>query len=354
MSTNQQPINTNNKNNKEEEVDLSSLFVIIGKGFSNFFNFIVTVFRGFFHVLISILIFVKINSVKISIAAIIGLVPGIYFQIKNEKTYVSSLLVQPNFKSASQLYNNVNYYNDLVEQKDTLGLENIFKLDKETAASLKEFKIQPIQNENDIINAYNAFIIDTDTATVSRYGFDQFKESFRFLDYKVHEIRVVSEKNDVFQKLDETILSSVSKNKYFNRVKELSNENINRTDSLLRQNLNQVDAMRKVYMEVMLAEANKQQSAGTNIDLGSGKRATKELDLFKTNRQLNAELTDIVSEKYNAYDVINIISNFQPIGSEIKGFAESPVLHFPILGALLMVFVLVFLNVNNYISNYKK
>lgn len=351
MSTSQQPIN-NNKDNKEEEIDLGSLFVIIGKGFSNLFNFIGNIFKGLFHILISILIFLKINSIKISVAAIIGLVPGIYFQVKKEKTYTSSLLVEPNFKSASQLYNNVNYYNDLVEQKDTLGLENTFKLDKETAASLREFTIQPVKNENDIINAYNAFIIDT--ATVSRYGFDQFKKSFRMLDYRIHEIRVVSEKNDVFEKLDEIILSSVFKNKYFNRVKELSNENINRTDSLLRQNLSQVDAMRKVYMEVMLAEANKQQSNGTNIDLGSGNRATKELDLFETNRQLNAELTDIVSEKYNTYDVINIISNFQPIGSEITGIVKSTAFKYPILGALLMVFVLFFLNVNKYISNYKK
>jgi hypothetical protein len=349
MSANQQPTNTNNN---KEEVDLGSLFVIIGKGFSNFFNFIGNIFKSFFHVLISILIFLKINSVKISIAAIIGLVPGIYFEIKKEKTYASNLLVQPNFKSASQLYNNVNYYNDLVKQNDILGLEDTFKLDKETAASLKEFTIKPVKNENDIIQAYNAFIIDT--ATVSRYGFDEFKKSFRMLDYKIHEIRVVSEKNDVFEKLDEAILSSVFKNKYFNRVKELSNENINRTDSLLRQNLSQVDAMRKVYMEVMLAEANKQQSDGTNIDLGGGKRATKELDLFETNRQLNAELTDIVSEKYNTYDVINIISNFQPIGYELKGVAKNYVFILGILGAGLMITFLLLVKLNGFLENYKK
>jgi hypothetical protein len=279
-------------------------------------------------------------------------VPGIYFEIKKEKTYASNLLVQPNFKSASQLYNNVNYYNDLVKQNDILGLEDTFKLDKETAASLKEFTIKPVKNENDIIQAYNAFIIDT--ATVSRYGFDEFKKSFRMLDYKIHEIRVVSEKNDVFEKLDEAILSSVFKNKYFNRVKELSNENINRTDSLLRQNLSQVDAMRKVYMEVMLAEANKQQSDGTNIDLGGGKRATKELDLFETNRQLNAELTDIVSEKYNTYDVINIISNFQPIGYELKGVAKNYVFILGILGAGLMITFLLLVKLNGFLENYKK
>ena len=32
------------KNNNEEEVDLGSLFVIIGNGFKNFFNFCIIIF----------------------------------------------------------------------------------------------------------------------------------------------------------------------------------------------------------------------------------------------------------------------------------------------------------------------
>ena len=48
------------KNNNEEEVDLGSLFVIIGKGFKNFFNFIGSIFKGIFHrFIIQILIFCK-------------------------------------------------------------------------------------------------------------------------------------------------------------------------------------------------------------------------------------------------------------------------------------------------------
>ena len=46
MSTNQQK--ESSKSNNEEEVDLGSLFVIIGKGFSKFFNFIGGIFKGIF------------------------------------------------------------------------------------------------------------------------------------------------------------------------------------------------------------------------------------------------------------------------------------------------------------------
>ena len=57
-------MSTNQRNN-EEEVDLGSLFLIIGKGFSKLFNFIGNIFKDIFHVVITILIFVKKNIIKI-------------------------------------------------------------------------------------------------------------------------------------------------------------------------------------------------------------------------------------------------------------------------------------------------
>ena len=340
-------------NNNEEEVDLGSLFKIIGKGFQNLFNFIGNIFKGIFHFFISILIFLKDNIVKIGIASFIGFAIGVFIQVKSADKYESQMLVQPNFKSANQLYNNISYYNDLVKQKDTANIQKTFKIDKETAASLKKFTIEPIINENDIINSYNDFILDVDTTTVKSYNFEDFKASFSLLDYKIHKINVVSEKNDVFDKLDEVILSSVIKNKYFNRVKELTNENLNRTDSLLRTNLAQIDSLRVVYTKVMLEEAKKQNS-GTSIDLGGKMRTTKELELFETNREINEELEDIVKDKSEKYEVINVISNFQPIGSEIKGVTRNIAFQLSVLGALAMIFILLLIKVNSYLNNYKK
>ncbi|WP_392348922.1 hypothetical protein [uncultured Polaribacter sp.] len=344
---------TKQSTNSEEEVDLGSLFVIIGKGFSKLFNFIGDIFKGFFHFLIVILIFLKENSLKIGIAAIIGFAVGIFLETKSSDSFSSVLLVEPNYESVSQLYNNINYYNDLVEQKDTLGIQNVFNLDKETAASLKEFSIEPIINENDIINAYNDFVLEVDTATVSSYSFKEFKNSFNDLDYQIHKINVIAEKNDIFNKLDEVIISSVVKNKYFDRVKELTNENLNRTDSLLRQNLGQVDSLRKVYMQVMIEEAKKQ-SNGTSIDLGGEKRSTKELELFETNRKLNSELIDVISSKSSMSEVINVISNFQPKGSEIKGAENNKGVQLAILSSVLVIFILLLLKLNNFLSVYRK
>lgn len=342
-----------NQPNNEEEVDLGSLFVIIGKGFSKFFNFIGNIFRGIFHGIISILIFLKNNIIKIGIAAIIGGGIGTFLEVNKQDLYGSDLSVKPNFESARQLYNNIDYYNDLVIQKDISSLAEVFELDNETAASLKKFTIEPVKTENDIIDSYNDFITSVDTATVKSYAYDDFKLSFSEYDYKVHQISVIAEKNNVFTSLGGVIISSVVKNKYFDRLKHLTNENLNRTDSLLRQNLGQIDSLRRVYMQVMIEEAKKQTN-GTSIDLGGEKKTTKELELFETNRKINSELKNVVLDRSEKYEIINVISNFQPVGYQIKGVTENYVFLLGVFGALIMVLFLLLKQLNGYLNNYKK
>ena len=351
MSTNQQK--ESSKSNNEEEVDLGSLFVIIGKGFSKFFNFIGGIFKGIFHFLISILIFLKENSLKIGIAGFIGIIAGVFMEVKTPKKFGSEMLLKPNFESTRQLYNNVNYYNDLVKQKDTAAIQEIFNLDKNTAASLEKFEIEPIITDRDIINTYDNLILSVDTLTIKSYEYKDFKDSFTNYDYKVHKVTVTAQENDVFEKLGDVIISSVVNNNYFKRLKKLTNESLNRTDSLYRQNLTQVDSLRKVYVEVMVAEAKKQ-TTGTNIDLGGEKSMTKELELFETNRKINADLKKIASEKATSYEVINILSSFQPIGTEIKEVTRNYVFILGLLGAGLMILFLLLAQFNMYLINYKK
>lgn len=337
----------------KEDIELGSLFIIIGKGFSNLFNFIATIFKGIYHLLILLLLFIKRNLVKLVLAAILGGVIGTFFQFKKAPTFGADLQVQPNFKSSRQLYNNVNYYNELVKQKDTVSLASVFGISTETAATLERFQIYPIKNGNDFLTSYDDLILSVDTLTAKSYSFDVFKTTFTDYDYRIHNIHVVATKNDVFSELDEVIISSVVNNKFFNKVKKLTNENLNRTDSLLRQNLTQIDSLRKVYMAVLLEEAKKNQT-GTSIDLGGTKKTTKELELFETSRKINNDLEDISKSKSEKSEVLNVISNFQPIGYEIKGIDNNYGVQIALLGIVLMVLFLFLEQVNNYLNNYKK
>jgi hypothetical protein len=339
------------KKNNEEEVDLGSLFVIIGRGFSKLFNFIGKIFKGVFHFIIEILLFLKKHLVKLTIAALIGGIIGGVLEYKKGDRYASDLILQPNFNSARQLYNNINYYDDLVKQKDTILLAKIFDISLKDAASLKDFEIQPIGTENDILTDYDKLTQSLDTLTVKSYSYLQFKKIFTAYDYKFHKVTVESSKKEVFSNLDNVILSSIVENDFFDKLKTLTNENLNRTDLLLRKNLVQLDSLNKVYMRVMLAEANKE-SNGTNIDLGGEKRTTKELEIFETNRRINNDLKKITEDKSEKTEVINVISNFQPVGYQVKEIPKNS-FRFALFGAGLMMFFLLLKKLNRYLENYR-
>ena len=83
---------SNQQKNNEEEVDLGSLFVIIGKEFRNFFNFIGGIFKGVFHFVISVLIFVKRNMIILAAATFLGIIIG--FILDYNKPIIFDFLFQ--------------------------------------------------------------------------------------------------------------------------------------------------------------------------------------------------------------------------------------------------------------------
>ncbi len=345
-------MSTDQKNN-EEEVDLGSLFVIIGRGFTKFFKFIENILTTAFYFIIEILLFLKKHIVKFAIAALIGGVVGAVLEYKKGDRYASDLILQPNFNSARQLYNNINYYDDLVKQKDTVLLAQIFDISLPDASSLKDFEIQPIKTENDVLSEYDKLILSVDTLTVKSYSYGQFKTMFTDYDYKFHKVTVEANKKEVFSNLDDIIISSIVENDFFNKLKNLTNENLNRTDSLLRKNLVQLDSLNKVYMRVMLDEAKKE-SNGTNIDLGGDKRSTKELELFESTRRINKDLKDITEDKSEKTEVINVISNFQPVGYQVNEIQKNYIFRFALIGVGLVIILLLFKILNGYLENYKR
>lgn len=345
-------MSTNNQQN-DEEVDLGTLFAIIGRGFSNFFNFLGNIFKGLFNVVIQLLLFIKKHLVKFTTAALIGGFIGGFIEFKKEISFGSDMLLQPNFKSARQLYNNINFYDDLVKQKDSTLLAKTFGLTKEQAGSLRKFEITPVITDSDILKRYDELILSVDTLTAKSYSFDEFRRMFTKYDYKVHQVHVESIDKTVFSNLNRVIIESITNNEYFNKLKTLTNENLNRTDSLLRKNLKQIDTLRKVYMSVLLEEAKKENS-GTSINFAADKKEAKELEIFKTNRSINKDLKDISEDISEKSEVINVISNFQPVGYELKGLNNNYI--FILSGSAVLIILIIILldDLNKYLKKYKE
>ena len=106
-------------------------------------------------------------------------------------------------------------------------------------------------------------------------------------------------------------------------------------------------------MQVMIEEA-KNQSNGTNIDLGGQKRTSSEFELFEVSRRLNLDLEEISEDRAEKYEVINVISNFQSVGQEVKGVTKNYGFLLSFFSASIMILFLLLRRLNKYLDNYKK
>ena len=341
------------KNNNEEEVDLGSLFVIIGKGFKNFFNFIGSIFKGIFHFLIITLLFFKEHLLKIFIAGLLGFIFGSYLDYTKGVIYESKMLVKPNFNSTKQLYSNILFYNDLVYQKEYELLMETFQINQEEAESLRGFSIEALMNENDIIISYDQLALSVDTLAINDYDFQSFKKAFTSYDYFIHEIKVTSTQNKIFKKFDEIILSSILENDYFKKVKESENSNLDRSYNLYDKNISQIDTLRKVYEKVLLEDA-KNASSGTNINMSGEINEHVDIELFKINRNLDSYLTKISEKKSEKDKIINVISSFQKVGNVSGGILKSSKFIYFSVGFIAMVFMLLLMKLNTFLDKYNK
>ncbi len=339
---------------REEEIDLGSLFILIGRGFSRFFNFIGFILKKIYFFFIYILLFVKIHFLKIIIAGLIGASVGAVLEYsKADKIYASDMVLQPNFKSSRQLYNNIEFYNHLVEQESISSLSAAFNISEEEAASLRKFEIEPLLSDNDVVESYYNLIHSIDSTAINNYSYNDFKSSFTEYDYKFHKLHVESVNSTVFSKLGESILASVVSNQYFNKLKSLNKENLYRSDSILRKNLYQLDTLRKVYMEVM-KEESKKNSQGTILNLGDKEVNVKELELFEISRTINKDLKEISEDIMKESEIINVVSNFQPVGYEIKSLDRNYIFLLSALGMLLVICFLLLKKLNSYLNTFKQ
>ena len=341
------------KNKNEEEVDLGSLFVIIGKGFNHLFNFIGSIFKGIFHFLIITLIFFKQHLLKILVAGLLGFIFGAYLDYDKGVIYESKMLVKPNFSSTKQLYSNILFYNDLVNQKEYELLIETFQINQEEAESLREFSIEALTNENDIIISYDQLALSVDTLAINDYDFQSFKKAFTNYDYFIHEIKVTSTQNKIFKKFDEIILSSILENDYFKKVKESENSDLERSYNLYDKNISQIDTLRKVYEKVLLEDA-KNSSSGTNINMSGEIKNLADIELFKINRNLDSYLTKIIEEKSEKDKIINVISSFQKVGNVSGGILKSSKFIYFSIGFIAMVLFLLLMKLNTFLDKYNK
>ena len=349
--SNQQPVNSNSSS---EEVDLGQLFQMIGNGFKKFFNFIGNIFKGIFKIIIHFLLFIQKHFIKFAIAGVVGLAIGVYLDIIKEPKYISTMVVEPNFNSVQQLYNNVNFYNELAISEDSTALAEALDITRSEAGHIKMFSVESYSDENQKVQLFDKFVRSLDTTTQKAIDMEKYLLNFNSLDARFHTISVTATNNTIAKKIQPSIINSISRNDYFNLQKDISDINLNLQDSIYKKQINEIDSLQLLYKKVMIKEADKPMQ-GTSISLGeNGGKENKELALINKMEELKTSLVLLNEERANKSSILNVISAFPRRGVEVKGVWNSYKFWIPVGLIGLTLLVLSILELNTYLKNYKK
>ncbi len=339
---------------QSEEVDLGQLFKLIGNAFERFFKFIGSIFKGIFHVIILFLLFIQEHIIKLAIVGIIGLSVGFYLDLKKEDKFISTMVVEPNFNSVQQLYNNIKFYDELAKAKDSSALSEALDISIKEAFSIKEFTVESYSDENQKVQLFDKFVRSLDTTTQKAIDMEAYLENFNSFDARFHTISVITTDNTVAKQIQPAIINSISRNEYFNLQKDINDINIKLQDSLYKKQITEIDSLQVLYKKVMLKEADRPME-GTSISLGeNGGKENKELSLLNKIDQLKTSLVELNEERANKSSILNVISDFPRKGVEVKGFLNSNKFLIPFLLLSLTVLILGLLSLNTYLKNYKK
>jgi hypothetical protein len=337
-----------------EEVDLGQLFKLIGNAFDRFFRFIASIFIGIFRFIILFLLFLQKHFIKFAIVGIIGLAIGIYLDLNKETSYISTMVVEPNFNSVQQLYNNIGFYNELAGARDSTALAEAFNISKNEAASIKNFKVESYSDDNQKVQLFDKFVRSLDSTTQKAIDMEAYLKNFNSFDARFHTIAVIATNNNIAKKIQSSIINSISRNDYFSLQKKISDINIKLQDSIYKKQINEIDSLQLLYKRVMLKEADRSID-GTNINLGeNGTKDNKELSLINKMDELKSSLVKLNEERANKSSILNVISDFPRKGVKEKGFLNSYKFLIPSMLLCLTLFILALISLNTYLKNYKK
>lgn len=264
------------------------------------------------------------------------------------------MVIEPNFNSVQQLYNNVGFYNELAKAKDSLSLSEALNITTKEAISIKNFSVESYSDENQKIVLFDRFVRSLDSTTKKAIDMKAYLKNFNSFDARFHTISVTASDNTVAKKIQPAIISSISNNSYFNLQKNISDSNIKLQDSLYKKQIAEIDSLQALYKKVLLKEAERA-IQGTNISLGeTGEQNNKELSLINKMDELKLGLVELNNERGNKSSILNVISDFPRKGVRDSGILKSNKFLIPVLFLIVTALVLLLLSLNKYLKNYRR
>lgn len=353
-------MSTNSKtSNQNEEVDLSTLFKLIGAAFDRLINFFTSIFKNVFLTFVWIIFLIKKHIIVLFSALVLGYLIGFFTPKLSAPKFDSSVEIVQNYPSGQNLYNLVKYFNNLVKRKDFETLGQALELDAETTSKISSFDITPLISGNNNLIFFNDFLLEIDTLASPKIEYNEFIENIKDYSYKYQKISIRSTLNNSFKPVFSKILNSIISNPYFVSEQKKDIIDLTKIKEALESSLVESDSLKNTYKRVLEQELSSNNSSEIGITLeGSTPKKTREYELYLKDLELERELVETNRAILDKQYIIEIISNKQDSGvtsdlKEILGF-ELPLSLFLALTLFLLTLAsLLVLEFLKFIERYR-
>lgn len=323
--------------NSKDEIDVLSLFSLIGKKTNSLLVLIINFFISFLNLIVSLLYIVKRNYLVLLISLLIGSLIGYFYEkYLYVPHYQTTLTLNPNFGSTYHLYKNIKFYQSLIEQKDFEKLSDILNIDSSFTKFIISFSIEPYKNESLNLKNFKRLLNTADSTTALTLSYSEYADKIPFESYISHVIKLKLTNNKVPTQLEHSIITAIEKNKYYRDKKNTYLKNLKIKREYVEASIQKIDTLLFAKKETDIDDLNSKNS-GTTILLDKNQNTHPELKLFDNYSKLNNELIYINNQLNKNANVINIISSFSKT-AEISKENKTPYI---VSGLFLFLFTLI-------------
>jgi len=310
----------NNAPMPNEEIDLIVFFKMLGRFFAGIFYGFKAFFKYLFRYIIEKPFELFVRHKKIYLPFLLVLMTiAVILDITKREMYIGEMLLSPNYDSGKELYNTIEYLNNLIATEDYETLGKIFAIEPERAEKLINIEIEPNYNERIDLKYFSQYVKYLDTLVIDNANYEDFQASLKQeeFDYPQHIITLLSEDPEIYPYV----------NRYFDTLLESKELFIKRRKTFLENQqykleqsykaVAQIDSLRSSIDYAIKNMANGANVATSGIIIGSGKIEFPEskYNLFKIRKDLLGYISMLKKEMIEQEEVLKINAYFPPKGS---------------------------------------
>lgn len=337
----------------EEEINLGSFFNQIVNLFKQLIAFIVSIFRGIYSLFIEILIFFRKHLIPLAIALIAGLVVGILINNYNPKVYQYRTILEPNYEAAYHVSSRVDYYNQLIKNKDFETLNKLFNITEEDSENFINFELESQEDTKTLLEKYDEYINKKDTLTRSQIDFEDYAESdFSAFDAKYYNLFLYVKNSQLTKIFNDELIKDLENNPNLKEQQQLTSDRINLKEEHLKKLLKDIDSVRIKNKEIALVAAQNGKDKTTFDFNKSVDNVDSDVSLFEFYKNTTYSLDDVLKEKEKMRHIYNVITPFEAMGLEKKPFYRNPLIIFPLLFLIITSMFLLRRPFLNYLDQF--